>query len=193
MQHKGNGLVAGKTRSGKGQFMRGLVKACRAEGAKAIHYTNKLIEHDGVKSLYDFATMDAAEFYTRLKAEAFKCEGPILAVIDEAMTFHKSNPNEFVEILNQFAAYGVEVWLQVQRAKMVPPNIREAVENCVCFVQTHPDSAKVLAESFDMEFMDVCGLPKGEFIAKFGMAQCVRGRSWNVVGGVFKGVEACLR
>ncbi len=192
MQHKGSGLVAGKTRSGKGQFVRGLVKACRANGAKAIHYTPKQIEHDGVKHLYNFATMDAQEFYDRLKLEAHKREGAIIAVVDEAMTFQQSNPSEFAEILNQFAAYGVEVWLQVQRAKMVPPNIREAVENCVCFTQTHPDSAKVLAEMFHVDFMDVVNLPKGEFIAKFGMGAVQRGRSWNLIEGVFEGVETLI-
>ena len=133
----------------------------------------------------DFRTQSADRFFEETKRAAESGIGGICAIVDEAMSFDR---NKLVEMMNQFAAYGVEMWLQVQRAKMVPPNIRFAAENCIAFRQK-PDDADYLAEQYDSAFKDCSTIEKGVFLQKIGeFGEVRRGRSWAMINGKFQRV-----
>ena len=132
MLHKGHFLVCGVTRSGKGMLMRRIAQEYRRRGVKVFLYTPRKDEYIDFDGLADFRTQSADRFFEETKRAAESGIGGICAIVDEAMSFDR---NKLVEMMNQFAAYGVEMWLQVQRAKMVPPNIRFAAENCIAFRQ----------------------------------------------------------
>lgn len=188
--HKGNFIIPGVPRSGKGQFVRGLADRYRAAGLPVLFYTSKKAEYVEVKDLVDYATMDAEAFHAKLKeaAESGRFQNGIIAIMDEAVQFFNANKKEMVEIMNEFPAYGVETYVVVQRAKMVPPNIRNACENIVCFRQK-PDDAAYLAEQYGNEFLESANLLPSYFIGRVGgFGDVTRGRSYDDSNGSFQRV-----
>ena len=145
MLHKGNYLVCGMPRSGKGQLMRGLAERYRRAGLPVLYWSSKEAELIGVKKLVDYCDSDPDAFFAyseKIVKGFWKGAGesrkwidgqPCVIMIDEGADFQQSNPNELRVILNQWPAYGVEAYVQVQRAKMVPPNVRNACDNCISF------------------------------------------------------------
>ena len=187
--HKGHFLISGVTRSGKGQFLRGVIDGYRKKGFPVLFYSSKKAEIMDVGDMVDYSTTDAMEYFDTLKkaAESGKYAG-IIAVMDEATDFFESARPQMREIMNSFAAYGVEVFIAVQRAKMVPPNIRNACENIVCFRQ-RPDDAAYVAEQYGQEFTEAADLMPSYFLARQGgFGEVVRGRSYDDSKGKFQRV-----
>lgn len=188
--HGGHYLVCGVTRSGKGQFLRGVIERYRKAGVSVLFYTPKLVEFVEVEPMVSKATMDAHEFYLLLKkaAESGKHPNGIVAIIDEATVFFKQARNEMEEIVNQFAAYGVEVYVVVQRAKQVEPNIRNACDNIVCFRQ-RPDDAAYVADQYGDEFNRAASIGHSHFLARQGaFGELIEGRSYDDSNGKFERV-----
>jgi hypothetical protein len=151
-----------------------------------LYWTSKEAELLGVKDIVDFVTMDPRQFFET--ADNVRNDRPCIVMIDEAADFQQNLPNELRVILNQWPAYGVETYVQVQRAKMVPPNIRNACDNCISFKQ-RPDDAQILADSYGDIFLEVAAetFPQGCFIAREGIyGEPVFGKSWEVQNGTFR-------
>lgn len=188
MLHKGNYLVCGMPRSGKGMLMRGLAERYRKIGVPVLYWTPKEAELLGVKQMVNHVSMDALEFFQY--ADRVRNDRPCIIMIDEAADFQQSNPNELRQMLNQWPAYGVECFIQVQRAKMVPPNVRNSCDNCISFKQ-RPDDAQILADSYGDIFIETASESFGQgcFICREGIYEApVRGKSWEMKGGVFRRV-----
>ena len=188
MLHKGNYLVCGMPRSGKGQLMRGLAQRYRAAGVPVLNWTSKETELLGVKPLVHYASMDIGSFVET--ADRVRNDRPCIIMIDEAADFQQTNPNELREMLNKWPAYGVEVFVQVQRAKMVPPNVRNACDNCISFKQ-RPDDAQILADSYGDEFIQTApeSMRQGCFILREGIYSAAQyGKSWEFENGIFRRV-----
>lgn len=188
MLHKGNYLVCGMPRSGKGMLMRGLAERYRKIGLPVLYWTSKEAELLGVRDMVHFVSMDANAFIE--VADRVRKDRPCIIMIDEAADFQQTNPNELRAMLNQWPAYGVEVFVIVQRAKMVPPNVRNACDNCISFKQ-RPDDAQILADSYGDEFIRTATdeMTQGSFVCREGIyASAVYGKSWEVQNGVFRRV-----
>ena len=193
MLHKGHYLVCGMPRSGKGQLMRKVAKDYRSAGIPVLYWTSKEAEKIGVERFVDRVFDDPNEFYTYAESVLPKtaAEGVgLILIIDEAADFQQTHPNELRKILNKWPAYGVECFVQVQRAKMVPPNVRNACDNVIAFKQ-RPDDARILAESYGDDLIH-CGsesMPAGCFIQRSGIyGATVWGKSWEIKNGVFRSV-----
>lgn len=145
-------LVAGMTRSGKGQLMRSVSAKYKRDGIPTLYYTSKEVEALDVVKHVDYVETDAETFF-RYCENVIKVS-PCVVVVDEAADFQQEKPNALREMLNKWGAYGCKIFVVVQRAKMVPPNIRNACESCVAFKQ-FPDDAKFLAECYGKEFEQV--------------------------------------
>ena len=188
MLHKGNYLVCGMPRSGKGQLMRGLADRYRRKGLPVLYWTSKEAERIGVQDIVSKVFTDPLEFFNY--ASRVKDVSPCIIMIDEGADFQQMNPNELRVILNQWPAYGVETYVQVQRAKMVPPNVRNACDNCISFKQ-RPDDAQILSDSYGDVFLHVGAeyMPQGCFISREGIyADPVFGKSWEIVNEQFRRV-----
>jgi len=188
MLHKGNYLVCGMPRSGKGMLMRGLAERYKQIGVPVLYWTSKEAELLGVRDMVHYVSMDANAFFEF--ADRVRNDRPCIIMIDEAMDFQQSNPNELRQMLNQWPAYGVETFVIVQRARMVPPNVRNACNNCISFKQ-RPDDAQILADSYGDEFLQTAtdAMGQGCFICREGIYAAPEfGKSWEVHGGVFRRV-----
>jgi DNA helicase HerA-like ATPase len=185
--HDGHFLVCGLTRSGKGQLMRGMIERRRRAGVPVLYFTPKKAEEIEVRNMVDFCFHDPFAFFRELENCALHRGDPwaaatysgAVAIIDEATVFFKQARREMEEILNQFAAYGVEVFVVVQRAKQVEPNIRNACDNIICFRQ-RPDDAAYVADQYGEEFNDAAKIPASYFLARQGaFGPLIRGRSFD--------------
>ncbi len=169
-------------------LMRGLAERYRAKGVPVLYWTPKEAELLGVKPLVNFVSMAALSFFEY--ADRVRNDRPCIIMIDEAADFQQSNPNELRVMLNQWPAYGVEVFVQVQRAKMVPPNVRNACDNCISFKQ-RPDDAQILADSYGDEFLQTASetMRQGCFIMREGVYDAAHyGKSWEMIGERFRRV-----
>ncbi|MBN2684391.1 MAG: ATP-binding protein [Pontiellaceae bacterium] len=145
-------LVAGMTRSGKGQLMRSIARKYKRAGIPVLYYTSKEVEAHDVRKFVDRVITDAQEFFSYAQKVIMRM--PCIVMIDEAADFQQDLPNALREMLNKWAAYGCRIFVIVQRAKMVPPNIRNSCESCIAFKQ-FPDDAKFLSECYGKEFLQI--------------------------------------
>ncbi len=169
-------------------LMRGLAERYRRKGVPVLYWTSKEAELLGVRNMVHFVSMDADAFFQF--ADRVRNDRPCIIMIDEAADFQQSNPNELRAMLNQWPAYGVETFVIVQRAKMVPPNVRNACDNCIAFKQ-RPDDAQILADSYGDEFLQTAteSFGQGCFISKEGIYdKAVYGKSWEMKNGLFRRV-----
>ncbi|MCF7847512.1 MAG: hypothetical protein K9M45_01580 [Kiritimatiellales bacterium] len=159
-------------------MMRSIAESYKKQGVPTLYFTSKEVEALDVKKHVDFVETNAESFFQT--SEKIVRQTPCILMIDEAADFQQELPNALREMLNKWGVYGCRIFVVVQRAKMVPPNIRNSCESCIAFKQ-FPDDAKFLAESYGTEFLQI-SLPvvkPGYFLYReSAYAPVVAGRSF---------------
>lgn len=163
MRHPPHTLVVGETQSGKGQFVRSIAEARRAQGFPVLYYSSKLLERLDVECSVDWVTGDAGEFYERART-IVESGREVVLMIDEAKKFQKTHALELETMLCEWAAYGCQIYVIVQRAMQVFPDVRTNCGAVVSFLQGEESSAKIAKEFSCRELMEATQLKKGHYL-----------------------------
>lgn len=173
---KGHFAAIGNSGMGKGVFVSAVARAYRRQGIPVYLLTAKEDEYHSFPA--DFKTFDQDRFVDAVMGfkGSVQLNGEqqaigVIAVIDEAWQWRWQTTKAgrgLEAIPNSGRSRGIEMWVQGQRYKQMPPNARGNCENLICFRQKNPEDIDDLIKQQGPEFAISASLKPGQFISYIG-------------------------